>query len=262
MPAHAKPPSSSIRWAVLAAVAAVAALVVVVRPAMGHGVDQAARDSAPAAATTPAPARTTPAPSTPPALPPTTPPRTTPAPAPATEAAIPKAASGTLRTVPGDVAAAGPGTPLRYRLEIEAGLPLDGAAVARQVHAILTDRRGWQPIEGVAFARTAGAADFQLIIASPDLTDRLCLPLDTVGQLSCRNGDKVILNARRWATAVPWYAGRMDDYRAYLVNHEVGHRLGHGHKDCPAPGAPAPVMVQQSKSLYGCRANPWPAVAY
>jgi hypothetical protein len=167
-----------------------------------------------------------------------------------------------LAVVPGEVAATGAGTPLRYRLEVEAGLPLDGAAIATQVHRILTDSRGWQPIEGVAFARTAGPADFRLIIASPDLTDRLCYPLDTIGQLSCRNGDKVVLNARRWATAVPWYAGDMEAYRAYLVNHEVGHRLGHGHKPCPAAGAPAPVMVQQSKSLYGCKANPWPSVAY
>ncbi|CAA9268989.1 MAG: hypothetical protein AVDCRST_MAG41-2835, partial [uncultured Corynebacteriales bacterium] len=188
-------------------------------------------------------------------------PRTTPAPAPSTEAAIPRSASGRLAAVPGDVAPAGPGAPLRYTLKIEAGLPLDTAAVARQVHGILTDRRGWQPIEGIAFARTTGAADFELIIASPDLTDRLCYPLDTIGQLSCRNGDKVILNARRWATGVPWYPD-MGAYRTYLVNHEVGHRLGHGHKPCPAAGAPAPVMVQQSKSLYGCKANPWPSVAY
>jgi hypothetical protein len=146
-------------------------------------------------------------------------------------------------------------------VEVEQGLPLDGAAIAAQVHRVLTDPRGWQPIEKVAFGRTDGDASFELIVASPALVDRLCYPLDTIGQLSCRNGDKVILNARRWTTAVPWYAGRMDDYRAYLVNHEVGHRLGHGHEPCPAPGAPAPVMLQQSKSLHGCKANPWPSVA-
>ena len=126
----------------------------------------------------------------------------------------------------------------------------------------LTDPRGWQPIEHVAFVRAAGPASFDLILASPTMVDRLCYPLDTVGELSCRNGNRVILNAKRWVNAVPWYRGHLDEYRAYLVNHEVGHRLGHGHTGCPAAGAPAPVMVQQSKSLYGCTPNPWPSVAY
>ena len=118
-----------------------------------------------------------------------------------------------------------------------------------------------QPVDGVAFARTDGPAQIQLTIASPVLVDRLCYPLDTGGWLSCRNGDRVILNARRWATGVPAYAGHLDDYRAYLVNHEVGHRLGHGHVGCPGAGAPAPVMMQQTKGIGACTRNPWPSVA-
>jgi hypothetical protein len=53
----------------------------------------------------------------------------------------------------------------------------------------------------------------------------------------------------------------MDLYRAYLVNHEVGHRLGHGHSHCHGAGRPAPVMMQQSKGIGACTANPWPSVA-
>lgn len=256
---HSTPPRHPLRWAVVVAVAAVVALVLIVRPALGHD-----GSAAPAAASTTstAPLATV----TPTTAPPTTvPPRTVPptaTAAPTTEAAIPNSASGRLATVPGEVAPDGRGTKITYRLEIEAGLPLDGPAIATEVQKTLTDPRGWEPIEQVAFARTTGAASFELILASPTLVDRLCYPLDTIGELSCRNGNQVILNARRWATAVPWYGGRLTEYREYLVNHEVGHRLGHGHKTCPAPGAPAPVMVQQSKSLYGCKANPWPSVAY
>jgi uncharacterized protein DUF3152 len=257
VPSHSTSPRHPLRWAVVVAAAAVVALVLIVRPAVGHGGSAAPLPTT--AALTAAPT-TTAAPST------AAPTRTTAAarttPAPTTAAAIPDSASGRLATVPGEVAAVGPGTRITYRLEIEAGLPLDGPAIATQVQKTLTDPRGWEPIEHVAFARTTGPASFELILASPTLVDKLCYPLDTIGQLSCRNGDKVILNAKRWATAVPWYQGHLEDYRAYLVNHEVGHRLGHGHKTCPSPGAPAPVMVQQSKSLYGCKANPWPSVAY
>jgi hypothetical protein len=259
MPSHHRGSRHPLRWAVLVAVLALVALAVLIRPAFGRGRDDTVRAAAAttAAASTPAPsppatAGPTPEPTT---ARPTTPP-------PTTQAPIPNSASGRLAVVPGEVAPDGRGTPLSYTLEIEAGLPLDGPAIAAQIQRTLTDPRGWEPIEHVAFTRTAENASFQLILASPTLVDRLCYPLDTVGELSCRNGNRVILNAKRWVDAVPWYGGHLDLYREYLVNHEVGHRLGHGHKTCPAPGAPAPVMVQQSKSLYGCKANPWPSVAY
>lgn len=251
-----------MRWSWLAAVVAVGALVVVVRPALGHGEQVGAGSPDPGLVAAASPSTPTSSPAArpkvaagKPAGTPDPPDRTTAA------APIPASASGKLAVVAGRAGPSSPGRTLTYRLEIEDGLPVDGAAIAEQVHRVLTDRRGWQPIEGVAFARTDGAAQIRLTIASPVLVNRLCYPLDTGGWLSCRNGDRVILNANRWATGVPAYAGHLDDYRAYLVNHEVGHALGHGHVPCPATGAPAPVMMQQTKGIGACRRNPWPSVA-
>ena len=70
----------------------------------------------------------------------------------------------------------------------------------------------------------------------------------------------MVLNLARWLTAVPNYGASIEEYRQYLINHEVGHELGHGQEACPAPGQPAPVMQQQTYGLNGCAANAWPYI--
>ncbi len=169
--------------------------------------------------------------------------------------------SGKLSVVPGSAKATRNVGKLTYRIEIEQGLSLNAAAVATAVHKTLTDPRGWQALHPVSFERTDSLdSDLRIIVATPTLTDKLCLPLQTGGEVSCRVEDRVVLNAKRWVYAVPAYNGDVDLYRNYLVNHEVGHALGHGHSDCDRPNTPAPVMMQQTKGLGGCRPNAWPTV--
>lgn len=172
---------------------------------------------------------------------------------------VPQQAEGTFAVASKEGGSPGP-TDLTYVVEVERGLPYSADDVATQVDAVLADERGWTGAAGTTFDRVEAAADLRVRLASPDTTDRLCAPLVTRGQVSCRNGDLVVLNAVRWAVGVPHYGGRVAEYRRYVVNHEVGHALGRGHVSCPAPGAPAPVMVQQTHGLQGCRPNPWPAV--
>src|SRR5690606_4441986 len=150
---------------------------------------------------------------------------------------------------------------MTYRVEVEKGLPYKPADFSKVAHAKLTDERGWEPIEDIAFRRTESSDfDFRLVLASPKTTDKLCAPLDTDGKVSCRNGDNVVLNAKRWAFGVPAFKGKLDAYRGYLTNHEVGHWLGHGHADCGGADEPAPIMMQQTKGVAECRPNPWPSV--
>ena len=167
---------------------------------------------------------------------------------------------GALVVVPAEVAAPGAGTVKTVRIEVEAGLPVDGETFAAAVMATLNDPRGWGPVDGVTFARTGGDASIRVVLASPATTDRMCAPLKTGGTYSCGVTGAAILNFSRWVEGASDFDGDMGLYRHYLVNHEVGHVLGHRHVSCPAPGTLAPVMVQQSMSTEGCLPNGWPTL--
>lgn len=143
---------------------------------------------------------------------------------------------------------------LTYTVEVEHGLPYNVQETALSIRRILNDRRGW----GGAFRQVSWDSDARILLATPATTDALCAPLQTNGEVSCRNGPLVVLNARRWATATEDYVDDIESYRIYLVNHEVGHLLGESHQECPGPGQPAPVMQQQTYGLDGCRRNVWP----
>jgi Protein of unknown function (DUF3152) len=163
-----------------------------------------------------------------------------------------------LLVVRGGGARSGSGPVRRYLVEVEAGIVIDRLQFARRVHAILGDPRGWGGTGRVSFRRvSSGPVDFRVTLASPKRTDRLCAPSLTRGIYSCANGGRAVLNLMRWRRGASAYRD-LTRYRRYLVNHEVGHLLGHGHLPCQASGAPAPVMMQQTKGVAPCRANPWP----
>jgi hypothetical protein len=159
------------------------------------------------------------------------------------------------------VPAAGPATEdaLRIRFEIEGGLAIDPGCFAAEALEILNDERGWADVDGISFAAVEDDSyDLRLVLASPATTDTLCYPARTAGLYSCRTGSRVVINLMRWRSGTDDYAGHLTVYRQYLINHEVGHFLGRGHRQCPGAGEPAPVMMQQTKGLDQCVANGWP----
>lgn len=208
---------------------------------------------APAAAPTPAPT---------PSQQPTPPPAPEPAaPEPSAPDPGPSKGAGTFTVAPGAAAAVGKGPVRRYRVEVEDGIGIDPAAAAAQVQGILADKRGWTNDRKNGFQMVAsGAYDFTVKIASPATVDRICgaAGLDTHGEVNCNVGNQVLVNVKRWNTGSPQFSGPIDEYRALIVNHEVGHRIGHGHETCPAKGKPAPAMMQQIYGLKGCEPNAWP----
>ncbi|MFE6359152.1 DUF3152 domain-containing protein [Streptomyces sp. NPDC057806] len=177
------------------------------------------------------------------------------------EPGIPSTGPGTFTAAAGSGAKAGSGTALRYRVEVEDTVDLSAADVARQVERVLADPRGWTADGRSAFRRVpSGPADFVVKVATPGTVDRICgqYGLDTGGEYNCNVERSVMVNLERWLLATPVYAEDVTAYRALIINHEVGHFLGHGHVGCPGPGEPAPAMMQQIKGLHGCVPNVWP----
>ncbi|MDK0522048.1 DUF3152 domain-containing protein [Streptomyces sp. ML-6] len=177
-------------------------------------------------------------------------------------------ASGKFETVPGTARAPGRGHKYRYRIDVEKGLGLDAGLFARAVQETLNDDRSWAHDGAMTFERvSSGKADFVLTLASPGTTAVWCDKSDldiTQENVSCDSAatERVMINAYRWAQGSSTFGpDKLFAYRQMLINHEVGHRLGHNHVSCRTPGALAPVMQQQTKTLdldgIKCRPNAW-----
>jgi hypothetical protein len=82
--------------------------------------------------------------------------------------------------------------------------------------------------------------------------------LDTAGLASCAQHGCAALNYMRWVSGTAEFTNDLVTYRQYVVNHEVGHLLGHHHLRCPGAGRLAPVMQQQTYGVAPCRPNGWP----
>lgn len=139
---------------------------------------------------------------------------------------------------------------------------------ANMVFSTLNDPRGW-PRAGVIFQENEGAdpntdpnaCSMTLTLAAAD--QMTSFSTECSDEYSCRVGNDVIINIDRWNNATEGWlnaGGTVERYRTMVINHEVGHRLGHLDNEltCPAVNQPAPLMQQQSMDLLGCVPNEWP----
>jgi hypothetical protein len=179
---------------------------------------------------------------------------------------FPQSGPGTFRyaTTTGPVLGTA-GNVRKFHVAIESNVGeniVEMASFVAKIDATLGDSRSW--VGGATYRLQQVAenvkAEFTIYLATPQTTNHLCAPLPSNGYTSCRQGAKVVLNLARYQTSVPYYRDAkvvLDTYRTYMINHETGHALGHGHELCPGSGKPAPVMEQQTLGLHGCVPNPW-----
>ena len=139
---------------------------------------------------------------------------------------------------------------------------------ANMFFSTLNDPRGW-PRAGVIFQENEGAdpntdpnaCSMTLTLAAAD--QMTSFSTECSDEYSCRVGNNVIINIDRWNNATEGWlnaGGTVERYRTMVINHEVGHRLGHLDNEltCPAVNQPAPLMQQQSMDLLGCVPKEWP----
>ncbi|WP_326658700.1 DUF3152 domain-containing protein [Streptomyces sp. NBC_00385] len=243
--------------------AALIGVVVIAAPRWAGGDDPSAAAAAPEpsdARPGPAPARTSPSPAAKPKGKPK-PATVSPSPSPSVTAMpprIPASGPGTFTVARAGTSSGGGNA---YRVEVEDGSGVDPDTAAALIADVLAAPRGWAHGGARSFHQVAeGPAGMVVRIATPATTDRICGAdgLNTHGEVNCRVGEKVMVNLKRWQTGSPEFHGPLDEYRALIINHEVGHWLGHGHETCPGKGRPAPAMMQQIYGLKGCVANAWP----
>ena len=179
---------------------------------------------------------------------------------------------GTFRVLPGRSAVVGRGPVRRYVVEVENGVSgVDLKAYAAAVVATLGDRRSWTSNGVVSFQRVAHAdkADFRVALTSSMTVRTLCgyeQKIETSCWQDTHGPSRVNLNVARWVRGDSQFGPDLAAYRVYMINHEVGHAIGHQHAfTCLANGL-APVMMQQTITLKEnqglgpktCRPNPWP----
>jgi Protein of unknown function (DUF3152) len=195
---------------------------------------------------------------------------------------LPTGGNGSFAVGPGGGQVVGTGQKrIRYRVELENGISWGENVVwtpadfARWVDDILAAPQGWtesakHPVTnrdvGLANASwsfqrvNGGDFDVQVRLATAGTVQRLCaaVGINVDAVYSCRFGKTLMINLTRWLNGAEGYPVSLPDYRAAVINHEMGHFLGFDHMKCPGPGKPGPIMMTQTIDLQGCAPNVHP----
>ena len=172
---------------------------------------------------------------------------------------VQEVADGVVRPMTSVVVTAKKEKVVNYDISVRGAVRGDVEEFRRIVAETFADGRGWGRA-GVKFVEVASGGAMHVVLASGAEVRAASSGCSDV--LSCRVGSLVLINDTRWMEGSDSYNALglpLAEYRRMVVNHEVGHYLGHGHiESCETGTGLAPVMLQQSTGLRGCGANAWP----
>jgi hypothetical protein len=143
---------------------------------------------------------------------------------------------------------------ITYFASVDDGVSFDETEFRFLVMTYLHSPDGWVQ-EGYEFEEVPkSSAHVHIRLSSSKTVETVC---GLSPNLSCAElgGRHMYLNATRWLHGAPKSKLDLENYRQYMVSHEMGHILGKGHTTCPKKGALAPIMIQQTLGLHGCRPN-------
>lgn len=142
---------------------------------------------------------------------------------------------------------------VRYTTVVDADVRYPPKQFAKEVAVYLADPDGWEA-KGYNFVEVDRNPEVMIHLSSPATLLQSGCKNDG---LSCAemNGRTMMLNAMRWTQGSSASKLPLEEYRQYLVSHEMGHILGHDHATCPGNGHPAPVMMQQTLGIGACSPN-------
>ncbi|MFD0740695.1 DUF3152 domain-containing protein [Phytohabitans flavus] len=137
---------------------------------------------------------------------------------------------------------------MRYRVAVELGSGIDVQEFGAAVDGALGRPQSW--IGGglrMQWVARGTPYDFTVHLATRETAGRMCgaggVNITVRGRpyTSCRIGGGVVINLDRWQHSVDHFVAAkvpLSVYRDYVLNHEVGHQLGHRHELCPGRGGP------------------------
>jgi len=145
-----------------------------------------------------------------------------------------------------------------YTIAIRGTVVSDFAHFRALVAATLNDSRGW-PRANIKFQEVNSGGHFAVFLQEPAIFANYA-GCDV--ELSCRHGNNIMINDDRWRLGTDhWTTTGLppDDYRRMIINHEVGHWLGHRHitTPCASTSIPMPLMID-SPLRPTCAPNIWP----